>query len=284
MPQGVSGPEEAMGMRSAMKAPESDTPRARRRVPRPLAVLAVLTIAVCGIAACGNGGTGPALTPSAATSTATASTTVSVPTTASAPAPPATTPGEAVQVPFGAGAVLAVVGVSHDDVLPLRRGPATTFPAVATLGPVAEGMISTGRGWRAEGMPWWIEVSTADVTGWADLRFLAGRDGTDDATAQVIRRLDSRPVAETMLDLGRMVAEAMASREPPSSIVMSVAPSVADLGEVTYDVVGLGDDSVRAERLHVFGQPTGSGEGFSLKSVEATHFCARGSSTGGLCP
>jgi hypothetical protein len=60
-----------------------------------------------------------------------------------------------------------------------------------------------------------------------------------------------------------------------------VAPSVGDLGEVTYDVIGLGDDAVRGLRLHVFGQPID--EGFSLKTVEMTALCGRGADDDGGC-
>jgi hypothetical protein len=51
-----------------------------------------------------------------------------------------------------------------------------------------------------------------------------------------------------------------------------------------YDVVGLSDDAIWAQRLHVVGRPTDSGEGFSLTSVEATNFCDRGGGDGGPCP
>ena len=64
--------------------------------------------------------------------------------------------------------------------------------------------------------------------------------------------------------------------------MVTVAPSVGDLGEVTYDVIGLGDDSVRGYRLHVFGEGLGAGGGFYLKSVEARVLCARGVTAGGL--
>ena len=68
-----------------------------------------------------------------------------------------------------------------------------------------------------------------------------------------------------------------------SKIVLTVAPTVGDLGEVTYDVIGLADDALFGVRLHVFGQPTDSGEGFSLMSVEQTALCGRGTNEAGLC-
>ena len=81
-----------------------------------------------------------------------------------------------------------------------------------------------------------------------------------------------------MLDLGLVVANsvnfaALTDPEVPSAIILVVPPAVGDVGEVTYDAVGLADDTTMARRLHVFGQPLESGEGFSLMSVEGTEMC-----------
>jgi hypothetical protein len=84
-----------------------------------------------------------------------------------------------------------------------------------------------------------------------------------------------------MLDLGFLVADFLASEEPPSDIVLVEAPTVGDLGEVTYDVIGLGDDAVRGLRVHVFGTPIT--EAFTLRTVEVTVICGRGVDADGLC-
>jgi hypothetical protein len=63
---------------------------------------------------------------------------------------------------------------------------------------------------------------------------------------------------------------------------MSVSPTVGDLGEVTYDVVGLGDDALGGVRIHIFGDPA-EGEGFILSSVERTFICSRGVTDDGFC-
>ena len=101
---------------------------------------------------------------------------------------------------------------------------------------------------------------------------------TFDHTSEVVDLIGSIPTAETMLDLGLIVANSVnfaAHNYPdvPRKIVLVVPPSVGDLGEVTYDAVGLADDTTVARRLHVFGQPLDSGEGFSLMSVEGTEMC-----------
>lgn len=181
------------------------------------------------------------------------------------------------------GSTLGVIGVAHDDDLNVRAGPGVEQPVVATLDPLADGIVSTGRAWRLSRSIWW-EVEAKGTCGWASSRYLAHLGSVTDLTSLVVERLDGRyPEAETMLDLGRIVAEALASPDPPSAIVMSVSPTVGDIGEVTYDVVGLGDDSIAGYRLHVFGRPAESQEGFELESVEATALCLRGVTPDGLC-
>lgn len=68
--------------------------------------------------------------------------------------------------------------------------------------------------------------------------------------------------------------------EPESDIVQVTEVSEGDLTEVTYDVIGLGDDSILGFRLHIFAEE--SGAGFTLRTVEATVLCGRGVSDG-LC-
>lgn len=121
------------------------------------------------------------------------------------------------------------------------------------------------------------------VAGWANSGFVAWLGGTDDVTAQIIDILGERPSAGTMLDLGRIVAEARASDQPPSRITVTVASTTGDLGEVTYDVVGFDDDSISGERLQVFGRPVDPDQGFSLADVERRLLCARGATDDGLC-
>ncbi len=225
--------------------------------------------------------TAPATTTTGAPTTTTAAPTTT--TTSSTTAAPTTTtlPGEPIDVPPWRGDIVAVVGVAHDDVLNVRAAPGIDQAIVATLDPLEDNVLVLG---NARSLPKsiWTQVELDGVTGWANISFLAYLGDTDDITARLVNDLGETPRAETMLDLGLIVAEALASEEPLSRVVMSVAPTVGDLGEVTYDVIGLGDDSLHGVRLHVFGTPDEGGEGFVLKSVERTQLCARGIS-GGFC-
>lgn len=217
--------------------------------------------------------------PEPSTSAVPSSTTTTTPPTTSASTEP-TMPGEPFDGFVAEGDVVGVMGVAHDDVLNVREGPGTDQSIVARAAPTAVDVVATG---QARSLPSsiWYEVTVDGSTGWASAAFLAFIGATDDATAEF---LDGQPLpeAETMVGLADLVAAGFASQDPPSLIVQSVAPTVGDLGEITYDVVGLGDDAVGGYRLHIFATPTDSGDSFVLKSIERTYFCTRGA-TGGLC-
>lgn len=203
-------------------------------------------------------------------------------TTEPTPTTPTTTtttiPGEPSEIYPPEGAVLGVVGVAHDDVLNVRKLPGLTT-IVTTLDPLHEDVVSAGEGRKLPTTIWWKVVANGK-TGWVNASYLAYLGGVDDLTSAVVDLYGSYPTAPTIAELGMIVAATLASDDPPSSIVMTVAPTVGDLGEVTYDLIGLGDDSVAGHRLHVFGTPDAGG--FTLKSVEATVLCYRGVS-GGIC-
>jgi len=189
-------------------------------------------------------------------------------------------PGEVIDFGPAAGDTLAVMGVAHDDVLNLRAAPGASQAILAGIPPLYSDLTALGETRQLTGSMW-IQVEYEDQRGWVNLRFIAYLGDTTDVTADVISNLGERPVAETMLGLGLIVAETFVSEEPRSDLVVSVAPTVGDLGEVTYDVVGLGDDAVRGVRLHVFGQPVDGG--FSLDAVEMTTLCGRGADSDGFC-
>ena len=247
---------------------------------------AVALAALLPVAACGGDGDDE---PSPATSTAPTTSTSSSSTTPDAPAStvPATTavstsaptdpplPGEPIELFARPGQVWSVVGVDRDDVLNVRRAPGVDQDIVATLAPTANDVVTTG---AARSLPRsiWYEIEVGDGTGWVNISFLALPGVVDDVTSQVVADLGGIPAAETLVDLGRLVASTRASEDVESRIVVVVGPTVGDLGEITMDVIGLADDAAVGERLHVFADEDDSGESFSLSSVEATILCGRG--------
>ena len=214
------------------------------------------------------------------TTTTTSSTTTTVPPT-STTTTTTTLAGQPIDFGPEAGDVLGVVAIAHDDILNFRAGPGTDQEILNRLGALFGGFVATGNNRQLPNSIWY-EGTVDGQVGWASSAFLAYLGATDDITASVIADLGETPVAETMMELGTIVAEANASTDPASRIRMSVAPTVGDLGEVTFDVVGLGDDALFGVRLQVFGTP--GDENFSLKSVERTLLCGRGLSADGLCP
>jgi hypothetical protein len=188
---------------------------------------------------------------------------------------PLTLPGEPFDGFAAAGEVMMVVGVAHDDTLNLRSGPGTGYGVVTRLDPLDEHVVATGRARLLEQSVWY-EVTSGGVTGWASSSYLAFGGQVDDVTSQVVAALGETPQAETMVDLAAIVTAELSSEEVTSRVTLVAGPTVGDLGEIAYDVIGVADDSVYGVRLHIFGQPTGGGEGFSLKSVEQMTLCGRG--------
>jgi hypothetical protein len=213
-------------------------------------------------------------TPLGSTTTLPGTTTSSTTTSASG------LPGDPIDFGPAEGDILAVVGVAHDDVLNLRAVPGGDQEILAGIPPLYSDLIALGAT-RQLAASMWIKVDYSGLEGWVNLRFIAYLGAIDDITAQILSNLGETPAAETMPGLGLLVADSIVAEAPDASVVMSAAPTVGDLGEVTYDIVGFGDDSVRGTRIHVFGQP--EGDGFVLKTVEASPFCSRGVDSDGVC-
>lgn len=243
------------------------------------------------LAACGNGAVeGSTTTTLAATTTTvlppttmtsmattstdagTTSTSTSGTTTTGAEEGEGAVPGEAIDFGPVAGETLAVVGVAHDDVLNLRAAPGADQEILEGIPPLHDALTALGHT-RQLPNSMWIEVDFEGTDGWVNLRFIAYLGDTNDVTAAIVDGLGEVPGGETMLELGMLVAGSVAG-DTSADIVMSVAPTVGDLGEITFDITGFEDDSVRGGRYHIFGQPID--EAFVLDAVEATLFCSRG--------
>lgn len=246
--------------------------------------MSTLLVLALAVAACGGGEsasssstTGSAETTS--TTDSTTATTTTQPSSSTSATTDAGLPGEPFDLFIDEGDSLGVAGVAYDDMLNVRSKPGTEYPIVAKVGPTAVGLIATGQERLLPGSIWY-EVTVEGTTGWVNSSFVGFVGGVDDSTAEFLSEFE-RPSAPTMEQLGQIVADLVASVDPPSRIVQSVESSVGDLGEVTYDVIGLGDDSLAGYRLHIFGVQEGSPD-FLLTSIERTVFCSRGLA-GELC-
>lgn len=175
--------------------------------------------------------------------------------------------------------VLSVVGIGHDSTLNVRETPGGQI--IGKLDSLSTGLVPTGTTQELSGVTW-QEVHAAGVVGWVSSEYVAPLGVTVEAQSRVVDLLGKTPSAENMTALGRIVAGLVASEEPASRIRISSAPTV---GEITMDVVGLADDSIRGLRLQLVGSPGDSGEGLVLSSVQSTVMCfiERGVSAEGSC-
>lgn len=256
----------------------------RRVTPALLAALAML------IAACGTDAGTPTTTtvpdtttttaPSTTTTVETTTTTVETTTTTTPTDTTTTLAGEPIVFGPADGDIVMVVGVKYDDVLNLRAAPGADQPISDEIPPTYANLVAQGNT-RDLSPGFWIEVDYEGTVGWVNFAYTAFEGDVTDETSTVIDELGERPVEPTMTDLGELVADVFDSEEEGQSDTVQVTEVVeGDLVEVTYDVIGLGDDAVLGYRLHVFAEE--SGDGFTLRSVEATLLCARGVS-GGAC-
>lgn len=275
---------------------ETTTHRSRRmgRHATPMALAIILVVAACG----GDGADTTTTIDGAATTVPSETTTTLAPTTSSTPpttttspsttttTQPATTtteasglPGEPIDIGPAEGDVLAVIGVAHDDVLNLREIPGTAGRILLEIGPLVDELTALGNA-RLLPRSIWYEVEYAGSEGWVNSSFVAYLGEVADTTASLIASLGETPSAPTMDALGALIGEHVAGESQSATVTVTVAATVADLGEITLDVVGLEDDALRGVRLHVFATPTDGG--FTLKSVEQTLLCGRGVADG-LC-
>lgn len=193
---------------------------------------------------------------------------------------------------------LGVTGVETGDVLNVRAHPGADQPIVDRLAPLHTGARLTGRA-RMLGDAAWYEITADGTTGWVNAAFVDLVAGTTDVTAEV-RDAGVRMVAETMVDLAALVAQARGfddgyritwgpRRDPdvPAEqqrrVVISDGPDVGDLGQITLDVVDTFDDSIAVERLVIFGAPQPDGETFAVRTVERTLFCDVTRAAGDVC-
>ncbi|WP_419930883.1 SH3 domain-containing protein [Candidatus Poriferisodalis sp.] len=271
------------------------------RLPLGVALLALAVAIAALVVAVGNSDGDDVVdaepAPTAVTSAPVATVPTPIPTTTigtvqTLPPAPTTTAAQqvvtattAVDAEAGEGAepplVLAVVGIGYDSTLNVREEPGGQI--VAKLDSRSTGIVPTGTMQEVSDVLWY-EVHAAGVLGWVSGDYVTPLGATVDTTTEIVARLGQTPSAANLAALGRAVAAAVASEEPESRVRISGEPTVGELSEVTMDVVGQPDDSIRGFRLRVFATRNSDGT-FTLRNVEGTLMCYidRGVSAQGLC-
>lgn len=242
--------------------------------------------------------------PPAPGTTAPAVSTTTAPGAAQAsPTTTTTLPGEPSDTAFTpAGAVLDVIGIAFDDVLTVHALPGDDQPVVARLAPLSGDVVSAGRARRIDNgtVSVWLEVSAGGAAGWVRCcTNLAYLGGAKDVTAVVTAAVGRTPTAPSMLELGRIVTDALVPSDPaapPAEIVIAAAPGDGPTAVVVYDTFPgefFGSDTDIGSRYTVTGRRVASAAlpatGFAptvryeLVRVETMAFCIRGTTDGGLC-
>lgn len=201
--------------------------------------------------------------------------------------------GEPLDFGPAVGTPLAVVGVAYDDTLNFRADPSPDADILQSHGPLADDLDTSalGSSWSAPSGVWWM-VEVAGTEAWANQAFLGGLGATINAFDQLSAELEVFEY-DTVEAAALAVAALRASEDPESDIVFAGEPLAFETGGFAIvDVMGLGDDSVKGERIRVdvatvFDEESGE-EGaqevdhFVIVDIEITPICGRGLS-GGLC-
>lgn len=201
--------------------------------------------------------------------------------------------GEPLDFGPSEGTPLAIIGVAYNDTLNFRVDPSPNADIVVSHGPLLDDLDTSalGSAWSAPSGVWWM-VDVGGTDAWANQAFLGSLGTTTNAFDQISADLDVFEY-DTVEAAALAVAELRASDDPVSSIVFASEPLAFETGGFAIvDVVGLGDDSVKGERIRVevrtvFDEDSGE-EGaqdvdyFLIVDIEITPICGRGLS-GGLC-
>jgi hypothetical protein len=194
-------------------------------------------------------------------------------------------PGDPFDIGPPAGSALDVVGVRYDDVLNFRERPDPSAPIVDTAAPESSTpeVVSEGGGRLLSRSAWW-KVTVDGEEAWANFRFLGMLGATDDIIDELIADLPSTtaPTVDALVD---DIAESRGSGPVPTvELVTPVEGLDAGGAQVTIDVLGIGDDALKGERILltfdlVFDDPDASDrevEAYEVVGALRTIICGRG--------
>lgn len=227
---------------------------------------------------------------------ATTSTSSTVATTAPTTAAPTTTAnnfgGQPYDIGPAAGQPVVVVGVRYDDVLNLRDAPNAGATIVGTAAPLSQSptLLSAGSGLLFTDSAWWA-IAADGTPAWVNTTFIGGLGTTQDIFGQMYGGIVPDEAA-TIQALAEVIGEKRADGPVPL-VVLVTEPEADDAigGRVLFDVIGLGDDAVKGERIEmqfefVWDNPVADNRaivGHRVVALSSTAICARGLADAGLC-
>ena len=180
------------------------------------------------------------------------------------------------------GAVVAVVGVEHWDILEIHEDPGVSSPLIDTLDPLDDTVVALGFARQLPQSIWWCISWEGGSGAWASSIYLS-------RLADPLQSYDSdRWVGLNAENLEDFLSEIESEyeRDPnseggPMRIVISELDYSNNI--VSFDVIGFLDDSVAGARL-TFTTATQSDGSVTVTDVQYRAMCRRGGGPGSdLC-
>lgn len=170
-----------------------------------------------------------------------------------------------------AGIRLDIVGVVGTDVLNFRQRPDPSSPILATAPPATEGVtsplvVATGVGQNFGNEIWW-QVTIDGATAWANARFL----GMLGVSTNIFDELEADMAslsADSIEELAAAIAATRSDGPTPTAVVVELLGVDAPSSLATIDVIGIGDDAVKGERIHL--------DLFNIRDIDAQEFVILG--------
>lgn len=191
-------------------------------------------------------------------------------------------PGNPFDIGPPEGDRLDVVGVAYDDELNFRVLPDPSSTIVNSVAPEASSpvVLSLGEGRLLTNSAWW-HVTVDGEEAWANFTFLGMLGSTSSIGLDLFDRLPSTEFA-TVDDMANAVADLRAGGPVPTVTFVTEPTLLTGEQSVVIDVIGIGDDAVKGERITLFYTDIPGRSGVDLFGADATAICSRGRS-GDFC-
>ncbi|MEM9135381.1 MAG: hypothetical protein AAF962_01185 [Actinomycetota bacterium] len=187
-------------------------------------------------------------------------------------------PGDPFDIGPQEGDRLDVVGVAFDDELNFRVLPDPGSTIVDSVAPEAASpvVLSLGEGRLLTNSAWW-HVTVDGEEAWANFTFLGMLGSTSSIGLDLFDRLPSTEFA-TVEEMAEAVADLRAGGPVPTVTFVTEPTLLTGEQSVVVDVIGIGDDAVKGERITLFYTDIPGRSGVDLFGADATAICSRGRS------
>ncbi len=185
-------------------------------------------------------------------------------------------PGDPFDIGPPSGERLDVVGVAYDDELNFRVLPDPSSDIVDSVAPEAASpvVLSLGEGRLLTNSAWW-HVTVDGQEAWANFTFLGMLGSTSSIGLDLIGQLPSTEF-DTVDDMADAVADLRAGGPVPTVTFVTEPTLLIGEQSVVIDVIGIGDDAVKGERITLFYTDIPGQSGVDLFGADATAICSRG--------